>query len=174
MKGKAILRPLEMSDLDNMMTWVNNLEVVGYFANMNHNISREEEERFLENILQSPKDIMYAIETEEGEYLGNSGLNQIYWPSRNARLSIIIGNKEQQGRGYGQSAITQTLDLAFNTNNLHKVWLMVRESNEKARHVYGKCGFREEGVMREEYLLNGRFENMVRMSILDHEFKGRE
>ena len=168
--AKTTLRPLTMEDLDNMMTWINDKEVIGNFGYFKHPISREDEEQFLKKILNSENDIIYAIETEDGEYLGNAALNQIHWPSRNARLSLIIGNKKHHNKGYGTGAVLAILKKAFNEHNLHKVWLMVRESNEKAKHIYKKCGFKEEGIMREEYLLNGKYENMIRMSILKSEF----
>lgn len=169
---KANLRPLETSDLDNMMTWVNDSEIIGNFANFNHPISREEEAKFLENILASDKDKSFAIETEKGVYLGNGGIHQIHWPSRNGRLSLIIGNKDYWNQGYGKSAINGLLDLAFNQYNLHKVWLLSFESNKKNIHIYNKLGFQKEGIMREEYFHKGKYHNMVKMSMLENEYRG--
>lgn len=41
----ARLRPLGMSDLGNIMHWVNDQEVVGNFANFKVPISRDEEQK---------------------------------------------------------------------------------------------------------------------------------
>ena len=43
--------------------------------------------------------------------------------------------------------------------------------NERAIHVYEKCGFVREGVRRDELWKRGRFVNLVRMSLLDSEFR---
>ena len=77
---KAILRPLAMSDLDNIMTWVNDPEVTRNFAKLDHKFTREEEHEYLEKLLADPKSKMYAVETEQGEYVGNVGLQEIYTP----------------------------------------------------------------------------------------------
>ncbi|MFH1637085.1 MAG: GNAT family protein [Candidatus Woesearchaeota archaeon] len=166
----VMLRPLNMGDLDNMMQWVNDSEIIGNFAVFNKKITREEEQKFLEKIIASENDRTFAIETEFGEYLGNVGINQIHWPSKNGRLAIIIGHKDQHGKGYGQSAIMEALRVAFEDYKLHKIWLIVFEENRKARHVYEKCGFKVEGILREEYWQKGEYHNMVRMSILEDEF----
>lgn len=166
----AKLRPLAMSDLDNLMTWVNDPDVVGNFANFKLPISREKEQQYLETILASETDKAFAIENENGEYLGHIGLHQIHWPTRSSRLAAIVAKKDQRNKGYGQSAINEILRLAFEEYNLHKVWLVVFEENELARHVYRKCGFVEEGILRDEYYHRGRYHHMVRMSILAQDF----
>ncbi len=170
---KVKLRPLERKDLDNMMAWVNDPEVIKNFARFSGEITREEEAGYLERMLASETDRVFAIENEEGDYLGNIGLHQIYWPARNARLGVILGNKAQQGKGYGQAAINEILRIAFNEHKLHKVWLMTFKENEKAQHVYRKCGFKVEGLLREEYILKERYHDMVRMSILEQEYQER-
>ena len=37
------LRPLSKDDIDHVMTWVNDREVMQYFANRQNSITREEE-----------------------------------------------------------------------------------------------------------------------------------
>lgn len=168
---QAKLRPLQLSDLDKVMTWVNDPEIVGNFQHFNRTISREEEQQYLERILASPTDKVYAIETEGGEYLGNVGLHQIYLPSRNARFSIIIGNREHWGQGYAQKAIEQLLEIAFNQMGLHKVWGIVFEENEKNKHIYlDKLGFKVEGVLKEEYFHKGKYHTMLRIAMLEDEY----
>ncbi len=170
----ARLRPLGMSDLGNIMHWVNDQEVVGNFANFKVPISRDEEQKFLEKILASETDRVFAIETESGEYLGNAGLHQIHWPSRVGRIAVIIGKKNYWNEGYAESAVEALLQLAFNQYNLHKVCGMVWEDNPKTRHLYfDKCGFTPEGVLRDEYFHQGRYHNIIRFSMLEDEYRSR-
>ncbi len=170
MMPRAIVRPLDLGDLDHMMEWVNDREVIGNFANFATPTSRSQEQKYLENLLKSETDKAFTIETEQGDYLGTVGIYQIHWPARSGRLGIIIGKPALRGKGYGQSAIKDVLRLAFEQYNLHKVWLVVFEENARSRHVYTKCGFREEGILRDEYFHQGKYHNMVRMSILDREY----
>jgi len=73
------LRPIEMSDLDSMMNWINDPEITGNFANFNTPVSREEESKYLEKIIESETDKLFVIEDRGGEYLGNIGLHQIHY-----------------------------------------------------------------------------------------------
>lgn len=174
MEPNVKLRPLTIDDLDKVMEWVNDPEVVGNLANFTTPISRDEEKKYLERLLASQNDKVFAIEdATDGfdTYIGNIGLHEIHWPTRKARLGIIIGKKEFWGHGYAQAATKQVLRLAFDQYNLHKVWLLALEDNEKTKHLNEKLGFKPEGVLRDEYFLKGRYHNMVRMSMLEDEYR---
>ena len=165
------VRLLEMDDLDEIMKWVNDPEVIGKFATFKDPVTREQESKLLEQIIASEKDHLFAIENEYGQYLGNAGLHDINYNTRSGRLAIILGNKKYWGRGYAQSAVKETLKQAFEKYDLHKVWAIVMEPNKKMQHILEKCGFQKEGVLRDEYFSQGKYHNMVRMSILEKEYK---
>jgi RimJ/RimL family protein N-acetyltransferase len=167
------LRPLALSDVDNMMTWVNDPDIVGNFAAFaGRGFTREEELAYIERTLRSDADKVFAIErASDGVYLGNVGIHQIHWPSRVGRLAVIIGARVEMGKGYGSAAIRAVLAWAFGEARLHKVWLMCFRENERAQAIYRRIGFLDEGVLREEYFHRGGWRDMVRMSILDREWQ---
>lgn len=70
--------------------------------------------------------------------------------------------RSAQGKGYAPHILKALQEKAMEMG-LHKLWLIVREENEKARAKYRKAGFQEEGVLRDEYFVRGKFYNMVRM-----------
>ncbi len=159
-----------MEDVDNLMTWVNDSEVTGKFANFGQKFTREQEHAYIERILRSTTDKVFAIEDEQGTYLGNIGIHEIYWPSRVGKMALIMGNKQERGKGHAQRAIQELFRYAFEEAKLHKLWLIAFEDNKRALHIYQKVGFIEEGRLREEYILNGTYHTMVRMSILEREY----
>ena len=171
-KHYAQLRPLRMDDLDNMMEWINNTEIIINFQNFDMNITREQEQKFLERILASESDRMFAVEDENGIYLGNAGIHGISSKNKLGRLALIIGKKYFQGKGYGQSALKQLLKYSFEDCQLNKVWLVVMKENSKARHIYEKTGFVVEGELSEEYAdRTGNFHDMIRMRMLRREYE---
>jgi RimJ/RimL family protein N-acetyltransferase len=157
------LQPLKLADLANVMTWVNDREVMQYFANRQTQITEEEEKRYLESLLASRNDRAYSI-FDGATYVGQCSINQIYWPAKNGRLFIVI-KKDQQGRGHGPAALRALLDIAWKDLGLHKIWLIVRSDNRDAQAMYLKTGFDFEGVLKDEYCVGGRFYDMVRMAI---------
>jgi RimJ/RimL family protein N-acetyltransferase len=162
------LAPLTAEHLPHVMTWVNDREVMQYFANRQSEISPADERRYLEELARSPNDRVYSVFTDgpEGEgYVGQVSLNQIYWPAKNARLFAVV-RRERQGQGLGTASVRALMQLAFGELGLRKVWLIVRSDNRSAQAMYLRLGFDFEGVLREEYCVGGRFYDMVRMASL--------
>jgi RimJ/RimL family protein N-acetyltransferase len=158
------LVPLEVAHLPHVMTWVNDREVMQYFANHQKPISEDEEHAYLQSLVASKNDRAYSIFAGT-EYIGQCSVNQIYWPAKNGRIFIVI-KREAQGRGYGPAALRRLIDLGFGELGLIKLWLIVRRDNRDAQAMYLKLGFDFEGVLRAEYCVNGKYFDMVRMSII--------
>jgi RimJ/RimL family protein N-acetyltransferase len=169
------LRPLALSDIDHVMTWVNDPEITGNFAAFSGEpFTREQEKAYLERLLASSADRVFSIEhATDGRYLGQVGLHQIHGPSRVGRLACIVAARGEMGRGFGSAAIRLVLDRAFAAEKLHKVWLMCWKENVRARGIYSRIGFVEEGCLREEYLHRGVYHDMIRMSVLDREWRAQ-
>jgi RimJ/RimL family protein N-acetyltransferase len=163
------LRPLAESDVDSIMTWVNDPEIVGNLAAFSGQaFSREDELQWIRRTLAST-DRVFSIVAEDGRYLGQIGIHQIHARSRVARLGCVIASRGEMGKGYGSSAVRAALRVGFGDLGLHKLWLMVFRHNERGRRLYGRLGFVEEGTLREEYFHEGAWHDMVRMSMLAHE-----
>ena len=88
-------------------------------------------------------------------------------------LSIILGDKNAWGQGYGTEAINLLLDYAFGFLNFHRVALGVVSFNEKALHFYEKVGFKREGVQRDGYFYNHRYYDFIMMSILEDDYRAK-
>lgn len=97
-----------------------------------------------------------------------TGIDQI---SRSAEFHIMVGTKSQ-GQGLGPFALKEILRHAFLNLNLNRVSLTVLPDNARARAMYQKQGLREEGLLRQAVYKNGRYHDLVLMSILAEEFQG--
>jgi diamine N-acetyltransferase len=146
------------------MSWVNDHEVMQYFANRQTDITEAEELAYIESLSRSKNDRAFSI-FDDDAYVGQCSINQIYWPAKNGRLFIVV-RREMQGRGYGPAALRALFDIAWRTLDLHKLWLIVRRDNRSAQAMYLKLGFDFEGVLRDEYRVSERYFDMVRMSIV--------
>lgn len=63
---------------------------------------------------------------------------------------------DAQRRGHGKRLISAAVAEA-RSRGARKVSLRVLAHNERARRLYEACGFVVEGVLREEFLLDGRY-----------------
>jgi RimJ/RimL family protein N-acetyltransferase len=182
-RGLVDLVPVDASHVDHIMGWVNDREIVGNLATFaGKPLTRDDELAYIERMRASRDDRVFSIFSPTSptsptppRYLGQVGLHQIFRRSGVGRLSIIVADRGEMGRGIGSAAIARLLDLAFapavrGGEGLHKVWLMCFSTNTRARRTYERVGFVQEGVLRDEYFHDERWHDMVRYSVLAPEW----
>jgi RimJ/RimL family protein N-acetyltransferase len=122
-----------------------------------------------------------AMESADAEYLvavpgdvlvGFAILQGIASEHRSILLKRIAVNAPN--RGLGRELLQFVLDRVFKHYGAHRVWLDVFVTNTRARHLYTSFGFREEGLLRDSILRDGTFHSQVLMSLLEHEYTGRQ
>ena len=163
-----------MTDLDRYLEWVNDEEVMRYVAAMAFPISRGQEEEFVREATTHtrPPEIAYAIETlEERRHIGSLGLHRIGGLAHSTELGIMIGDKAYWDRGYGTDTIRTALRFAFQELNLNRVALSVDADNGRGIACYRKCGFVEEGRLRQDRYRDGQYRDTILMAVLRHEFE---
>jgi RimJ/RimL family protein N-acetyltransferase len=109
----------------------------------------------------------------DGRYVGEVVINELDPGNLSCNLRIALVGSRAFGKGYGTEAIELVLDHVFGTTALHRVSLDVHSFNERARHVYKKVGFVEEGVLRDALFWDGEWHDSVVMSILRTEWRSR-
>ncbi len=173
LEGQLVrLRALEPSDAARAYNWINDREVTQYLL-MRYPMSLAAEQQYLEEAAKknSFEDTRLAIETKDGVHIGMCGLHRGRAEDRKATLGIMIGDKSYWSKGHGTDATLTLLHYAFEQLNMNRVDLHVFEFNDRAIACYRKCGFVDEGRLREEYFQDGRYWDLIAMGILRREFE---
>ncbi|HBX67928.1 MAG TPA: N-acetyltransferase [Chloroflexi bacterium] len=168
------LRSITRTDLPLFVEWLNDPEVthglVHYLP-----FSLEDEENWFENMLKMPREehpLMIDIRSEQGwEAIGDCAVFNIDWRIRQAEFGIVIGAKHHWNKGYGTEALSLTIQHCFETLNLNRVYLRVYENNPRAQRAYEKAGMSIEGRMRQAHYDNGKYVDVILMSILRSEWQ---
>lgn len=168
----------EKDDIPVFIDWLNDPEV-RHGISLYLPISKWEEEEWFEKMTgRTPNERPFTIEVrKEGETwkaIGNCGLFNIDWRNRNAEFGIMIGDKAYWNQGYGTEATILMQKHAFNTLNLHRIFLRVFANNPRARRAYEKAGFLHEGSMRQAEFIDGEYVDVHFMSSLQPEWKERK
>ena len=79
---------------------------------------------------------------------------------------IALVGPEVFDRGYGTDATRLVRDFAFGPLGLRRLSLDVDAANERARRVYRRLGFVEEGRRREARLVDGEWHDVIDMALL--------
>ncbi|MCL6588446.1 MAG: GNAT family N-acetyltransferase [Firmicutes bacterium] len=141
------LRPFLIQDLNRMVVWNRDQEVQAY---VDCDLPDELDE--LKVWYQTSKGDqcywIFAIETMEGDLIGDLELDHICWNRREAELRIRIGEKTFWGKGFGSEAIKLILDYMLIFREFHRIYLRVYNFNQRAIYCYRKFGFKPIGILR--------------------------
>jgi RimJ/RimL family protein N-acetyltransferase len=113
---------------------------------------------------RDPADVLVA--EVDGVVAGYAGLGDNAPIPSHAHVIEINGvgvDPALAGRGVG-TAVVEAAVAEARRRGARKVTLRVLGHNETARRLYARCGFVEEGVLREEFLLDGRYADDVLMA----------
>jgi UDP-4-amino-4,6-dideoxy-N-acetyl-beta-L-altrosamine N-acetyltransferase len=167
---RIIIRALEREDLPRLVRWRNDPEARRFIFSYLP-LSMEEEERWFSRYLEQEKNKVFIIEVKDKkEAIGYLLLSNIDHKNQNAEIGIHIDERDYQGKGYGKDAMRTFLRFLFCEMNLHRIYLYVHEYNERAIKFYRRMGFMDEGILRDATYTEGRFQNILLMSILRGEF----
>ncbi|HBT40371.1 MAG: GCN5-related N-acetyltransferase [Thermotoga sp. 50_1627] len=166
---RIILRPVELSDIDRLLN-INDEEVRQYLLSV-FPLNKIREEEWVKNLYTGQRDIVFAIAmAETNQLVGTTGLHSIDWVNRCAEFGIAVTDKSYWNSGLGTQATQLTLRYAFEYLNMNRVQLRVYEYNHRAIHVYEKCGFVREGILRKARYLKGEYYDVIVMGILAKEY----
>lgn len=171
--NRIMLREYRKEDLPFIRSWVNDREITDYLSDIflyPHTLNVTED--FLNSMLEGNNNMKGFIiaHKDTEEYIGQIDLIKINWVNRVATIGIVIGTKENLSKGYGTEAIKLLQEFAFNRLNLNKLDLEVRAYNQRAINCYKKCGFIEEGRIRENFYIDGKYTDTLFMGILKREW----
>lgn len=130
LKGeKIILRPIELSDIDQLLN-INDIDVRQTLLSV-FPLNRVREEEWVRSLYSSErKDVVFGIVPLNQETLiGTTGLHTIDWVNRLAGFGIAITDKRFWNMGFGTEATKLILKYAFEYLNLNRVALSVYEYN---------------------------------------------
>ena len=166
----ARLRALEPGDIDSLIRWVNDAAVTLFLSQaVAYPASASDGTRWLEALSRSLTEKVLAIETREGRLIGSVGLHAIRWIDRKAELALMIGERDCWNRGYGTWAVREMLRRGFEEMGLRRIYLRVASNHEAAIRVYRKCGFRSEGLLRQDRYVGRGYADTLMMSVLKEE-----
>ena len=162
---RIILREIEEDDLNSIVKWRNDPDILRWLFSYSP-LNKTKQRKWYEKYLDDDTQQTFIIEVkEEKTPIGTVGLTNIDYKNQRGELTIIIGEKNYRGKGLGDECLNLLVKFAFNEMNLRKIKTLVFSDNEKAIKLYKKCGFVEEGVLKEEIFKDGMCKDVLIMSI---------
>lgn len=162
------LEKFEKSDYDRLIRWITNEETTFLFSGgiFTYPITYEQ----LDDYLCVKNRIVYrVVDTETNTIIGHAEFNAINQKNKNSRICrVLIGDKENRGKGYGTLVMKELVRIGFEELNLHRIDLGVHDFNKGAIKCYQKCGFEIEGLLRDSIRHKGKYWSAYNMSIINN------
>ncbi|MCF6296423.1 MAG: GNAT family N-acetyltransferase [Flavobacteriaceae bacterium] len=164
---KVVLRPLKKEDWKKSLIWRNDLELTSLVMSHAFPITENLEIEWYDNLLRekSNEKIYFAIDELNGNFIGIVYLTEINWIHGTCKFHILIGEKVDQGKGYGKEVLSLIQKYVFDILNLRKIILEVIETNTRAINLYKNFGFRVEGTLEKQFYFNKVFHSVLIMSL---------
>lgn len=172
--GKMIyLKAIEEHDISQLMEWRNLPEYRKHFREYRE-VNYVMQKKWFDNIVCNDKNtIMFSIfNRKTNQLIGCCGLCYIHWIHRYADLSLYIGKDEVyiDSDGFAKEACELLFCYAFKELNLHKIWTEIYEFDLKKKMLYNSLGFKQDGLLRDNYFYDGKWWNSIIMSLLSSDY----
>ncbi len=127
--------------LQDYLMMVNDIEHVGkYIGRRTEPYTEEQERELIKSKLEEHAPMFSMMEKKTGDFIGNIELMDV--KGSEGELGIAI-TSEKQDKGFGKEAVNRIVEYGFAVLGLTRIFLKVYPENERAFHVYQKCGFLE-------------------------------
>lgn len=173
------LRPIEERDAETLARFAQDPTMAPNLSFFAERAPTFEEElgwvrKMQKSMEENGPDWVFAVEISDGSmFIGAVGLHEIDRKNHNARVGILIANRDFRGQGYAEKILTILYDYAFGVLGFRKVYMNFRVDNEKQIHLAEKLGYRKVGILKEEYFWQSQYLDFVRYELLGRDWLGK-
>lgn len=166
---RLLLRLFQLEDAEEVARLVNNYNIYKSTMNLPYPYSIDDAIKWIKGMpkkVKSEKVFEFAItDKNTGKLFGAIALsnNKAF---RNGELAYWIG-EEYWGKGYATEAGKAMIEFAFKEKNYHKVYARHFRFNPASGRVLEKIGMKQEGVLVDHIIKDGRYEDLVFYGIIN-------
>ena len=160
---RLVLRTLGAVDVnDRYLAWMRDAETTRYLESRLIDHSLASLGSFVEISNTAPDTLLLGVCLIDGRRIGNIKLGPIDGYHRSAPVGLLIGERDQWGKGLATEAIVGLTGHAFTALSLEKLWAGCYASNMASARAFIRAGWVEEGRSKAHWRLDpGRDDNIV-------------
>jgi len=158
---QVTVRLYQLEDHELLKRWIEDEEGRQFLT------TRPEAPRFntLEALLESETS-RFGIVSLSQRPIGALAYLNIDSDQHKAELRKLIGDPLARGHGYAKKATQYWIEYGISTLGLRKIYVNTLETHLKNIRLNEQLGFRVEGLLRDEVLLDGEYRDVLRMSLI--------
>lgn len=115
--------------------------------------------------------ILFLLKDKTTEtIIGRCGLHNWNEEHNRAEIGYNISDENFKGKGLMTEAVSSVIDFGFNQLKLHRIEALVGSQNIPSLKIINNHNFTQEGVLRQHYFVDGKYEDSVVFSLLHKEY----
>ena len=168
LQGERVsLCPFDGAFWDVGLGWYNDPEIIAMTSDDPNPLTDQQFREMIHVDINQAQSVVVGVVNEVKKPIGVGMLRHIDALHRSCELHITIGEKDHWGKGYGTEAIALMRDYAFAGLTLHRVISTPFAHNQRMIRSLEKCGFEQEGLLRDALWIQGKFTDVVIMAVLN-------
>ena len=172
--SRLTVRPLTIADAPSLFAIFSHPEVMRYWSSAPYTGLAQARTMVL-NVQEGYRTgefLQLGIERRsDAALLGTCTLFSFSASNRRAEIGYAQG-RPYWGAGYMHEALTALLDYAFGALDLHRLEADIDPRNRASAHTLERLGFRNEGLARERWIVNGEISDTAWYGLLSREWRG--
>lgn len=170
---RLYLRALEKCDNDMLLQLINDPDTEFLLGGWSFPVSSNDQNKWFETLSNTRDQLRCIVEEKEnGTAIGTVMLTSIDYKNGTANIHIKLANENNRGKGYGRESVKALIAYAFDELRLNCIYAHIHALNEPSQHMFEKCGFVREGILRSRLFKRGQFIDVYSYSILAKEQRG--
>lgn len=169
---RLFLRHLDASDATQAYAaWLNDPEINQYLETRHSLQTVESCRAFIEQCNADEGSYLFGVFLKEtGLHIGNIKIGFINKVYQRGQLSLFIGEKSCWGKGFSSELVKAVTRYGFETLGLHRMEAGCYEDNLASLRVFLKAGYKVEGFLRDQVILNDQRMGCFWLGALKHEY----
>ena len=166
---KTHLVAFEQSHWPFIQKWMSETDYKYYFKNIPQVMTMGECASFPQIMNMN---ILMILESANNQIIGMATWDNIRILPRTCEIGFLI-DKDFQGRGYTKDSFMHFMNYLFSRLGFHKISAKVakKEFDTSGKAMWG--GFTDKLILRDEFYMDGIWQDDVLLSVLEDEFKER-
>jgi RimJ/RimL family protein N-acetyltransferase len=119
----------------------------------------------LEETVDDPATVLGLITLLDGTPVGAMAFLHVDPHQGKGELRKLVGEPAMRGRGFGKAATRLWIDYGLYGLGLRKIYLNTLNTDLRNVRLNEELGFRVEGILYDEVLLDGRYRDLLRMAL---------
>ncbi len=165
--GQIYIRPMTYDDAETFVRWRNSDAVKKYFI-YREKFTREGQIAWMKNNVDTGRAAQMIVAlVSDDRPIGCVYFLNIDRTHNKAEYGVLIGETDARGKGYGTKIAKLMLKFGFEDLGLHRIYLRALEGNDRAIRSYENAGFKKEGLLADDVLIDGEYVNVVWMAAIN-------